>query len=292
MIVVAIKAGLGNQLFQYACGRALSLRNGEPIKFDITSYARTVNSDTPRQYLLDRFNIADVAFAGEDEVRRLKYPHGGLSMLYRRLRTKLGLHNVGWVPRILRARGDIYLDGYWQTEKYFADRADVIRAELSLKGPLSPAAQAVADDIGAGSMPAVSLHVRRGDVARDWKTNPYAGICTPAYYEAALARMKDELAKRGISSFRAFVFSDGMEWAKENIRIPFPTVYVPDEAPDYEQLILMSRCAHHIIANSSFSWWGAWLDPKPDKIVIAPKRWIQKHGYRHRDTVPESWIRI
>ena len=210
-----------------------------------------------------------------------------MSMLYRRLRTKLGLFNVGWVPRILRKKGDVYLDGYWQTEKYFIDCADTIRHEFSMKEPMGQDAQAVASKISK-EPESVSLHVRRGDVARDAATNPYADIATPKYYERALEYIGAKLKNPHV-----FIFSDDPKWVVENIKISFPSTVISGSCiPDYEEVILMSQCRHHIIANSSFSWWGAWLNRNPQKIVIAPKKWILKMQWRHKDTVPKSWIRI
>jgi hypothetical protein len=286
MIIINLRGGLGNQLFQYACGRALSLRNGEPVKFDITGYAKTANSDTPRSYLLSKFNIHDEHIATDQEILALKYPYGILSKLYRRIRTKIGLFNIGFVPRILRKKGNVYLDGYWQTEKYFIDKEDVIRKELSLRYPLSAPAQAMAELIKKNS-PSVSLHVRRGDVARDAKTNPYFGITTPEYYSDALNYISRKVAQPHV-----FVFSDDIEWVKQNIPISLPATYVSGNIPDYEEVTLMSMCEHNIIANSSFSWWGAWLNRNRGKIVIAPKEWIKKRKLQHKDITPSSWTRI
>ena len=287
MIIAVLKGGLGNQLFQYACARALSLRNGEPVKFDVTGYIGAMTGDTPRQYLLSKFNIHNEMIATNEEVRIFKYPYGKISKGWRMVRTKLGLHNVGYVPRILKKKGDLYLDGFWQTERYFTDCADIIRKELTLKDPMSAEAIAYASLISS-TPESVSLHVRRGDVARDSQTNPYYGICTPEYYTHALEYIGTHLKNPHI-----FIFSDDPAWVIENISIPFPfTVVSGKSIPDYEELSLMSMCTHHIIANSTFSWWGAWLNTNPKKIVIAPKRWITKYEIRHKDTVPKEWVRV
>jgi hypothetical protein len=299
MIIIALKGGLGNQMFQYACGRALSLHDNEPVKLDISGYAKTRTSDTPREYSLSHFSIKEKTIATNEEIRALKYPYGIVSKGWRFIRTKIFRQfNLDWNPRIFSKKGPRYLDGYWQTEKYFVDYADDIRREFSLEKPFGTAAQAIADTISTGQ-PAVSLHVRRGDVARDAATNRYSGITTPEYYARALAFLAEKLSTLGIKNFHVFVFSDDIEWVKQNIPIPLPTTYVSEKLeigvpkiPDYEELVLMSMCDHNIIANSSFSWWAAWLNRNHDKIIIAPKIWIRGNGTKHKDIAPASWIRI
>ena len=175
----------------------------------------------------------------------------------------------------------------FSNRKYFIHCADTIRKEFSLKEPMGQAAQAVASKISK-EPESVSLHVRRGDVARNVATNPYAGITTPKYYRKALEYIGSKLKKPHV-----FIFSDDPKWVVENIKISFPSTVISGSGiPDYEEIILMSQCHHHIIANSSFSWWGAWLNPRVDKIIIAPKQWIKKMQWRHKDTVAKSWIRI
>ena len=178
--------------------------------------------------------------------------------------------------------------GFWQSEKYFIDKEKEIRADLTLKDAVGPKAQEVSAKI-KNAKNSISLHVRRGDYVSDAKTNEHHGTCGPEYYVQALEYITSEIGKDII----VFIFSDDIEWVKDNMPMSYPAVYVSSlDIPDYEELMLMSQCHHHIIANSSFSWWGAWLNPRPDKIVIAPKQWIRKMQWRHKDTVPKSWIRL
>jgi len=304
MIIVALKGGLGNQMFQYACGRALSIRNNDILKMDITGYELTKKSDTPRDYLLSNFNVKE-NFAPPEEIRSLKYPYCLISKGWRFARAKiLRQFNTDWIPNVFSKKGSFYLDGFWQTEKYFMDQEDVIRREFTLNKPFCPAAQSFADMIRESKdgiisgtskgATTISLHVRRGDVAKDAKTNPYYGVTTPEYYEKALTVMVGLLKDRGEKKdLRIFVFSDDIDWVQKNIPIPYPTTYVRgDGIADYEELALMSQCQHNIIANSSFSWWGAWLNKNPYKIVIAPKQWIRGCERRHKDIAPDSWVRI
>ena len=292
MIIINLKGGLGNQMFQYACGRVLALKNRDILKLDATGYGEKNGIDTMRRYSLGPFNIK-AGIATREEIWRLKYPHGIISKGWRFFKFKLlRQFNAGFYPRILQKKGDIYLDGFWQTYRYMDGFEDEIRKDFTLKEPLSTTTATIAEEIKNSDKPTVSLHVRRGDYVSSARENAYHGTYGNDYYSRALTAMKEELAGRNISAFRVFVFSDGMDWVKKNIDIPYPTTYIPDDIPDYEQLILMSTCDHHIIANSSFSWWGAWLDSKQDKIVIAPKRWTRKSNWRHRDTVPKEWIRV
>jgi hypothetical protein len=292
MIIVNLKGGLGNQMFQYACGRALSLRNGEILKMDISGFARTSTSDTPRVYSLSEFNIASNTIASEKEIQKLKYPYSIISKGWRFIKAKISREgNIGWNKHIFSKTGTVYLDGFWQTEKYFSDCKNTIRQEFTLKNPLGSEARVIAGKVGTDRVsplsPSVAIHIRRGDVARDAKKNLYYGICTTEYYANALAYM----AKR-LGNFRVFIFSDDIDWVKENMLINQPVTYISGKMTDCEELILMSMCNHAIIANSSFSWWGAWLNKNPQKIILAPKEWITKAHYRHKDTVPPSWIRI
>jgi len=291
MIIAKLKGGLGNQMFQYALGRVLSLKNSDTLKLDASGYGER-GGDTMRHYTLDKFSL-DVEMATRDEIQKLKYPFGIVSKGWRFFKFKfLRQFNAGFYPCILRKKGDIYLDGFWQTYKYMPGHEDTIRNDFGLRDPISQSAAAIAEKIKGGNGSTVSLHVRRGDYISSPRENAYHGSYDNDYYSLALKRVATELAKRSISTFQVFVFSDGMDWVKENIKIPYPTIYVPDNIPDYEQLTLMAKCDHHIIANSSFSWWGAWLNPNMDKTVIAPKRWVKKSEWRHKDTVPPAWIRI
>ncbi len=304
MIITKLNGGLGNQMFQYACGRALALRNNDLLKLDISEYGpgRSNGIDAVREYSLSHFNIKE-DIAGEKEATAARLPYGAFSNYFAIFRRKiLRQFNVGFNSRILRAKTagrTIYLDGFWQSEKYFADCAETIRQDFTLKKPLSPAAQTIAGAIGqqSGNGPSVSIHIRRGDVARNAATNPYYGIATPEYYSRALVHVAEKLAARNMKNFRIFVFSDDIEWTKKNIAIPYPTTYVlGDDAknnlPDHEEMTLMSMCDHNIVANSSFSWWGAWLNKNPDKIVIAPKEWSTRDKKWHTDTVPTTWTRL
>ena len=295
MIISQLKGGLGNQLFQYACGRALVLRqekkglNPGKLKLDISGYGTQNGTDTPRQYILAKYNI-DAEIATPEEIKKLKYPFGIISKARRYLWVKvLKQGNFSFRKYIFDSKGQTYLDSFFQTEKYFIDHEQEIRRELTLKNPLGETAQTALVEIQKTSI-SVSMHVRRGDIVQQAEGNPYYGICTPEYYSEALSSIAEKI---GGKEFKVFVFSDDIEWVKKNITIPYPTKYVSlPEIADYEELYLMSKCDHNIIANSSFSWWGAWFNQNLQKIVIAPKLWVTRMHWWHKDTVPESWTRI
>lgn len=273
MITVNIKGGLGNQMFQYACARALSLRNEDRLRLARSDYQGDVN----REFSLLAFNINSEVVNTNSIPFYLK--------LINRVRQKLTRNfYVNFQPEVLKKKGNVYLDGYFQSEKYFTDFAEVIREDFELNGGLEGAAAIAAAQIQRDSH-AVSLHVRRGD----YVTHPdFGGIVTKEYYKRAIARITKEIPKAHL-----YIFSDEIDWCRENLRNTDKLTFVSQsDFKDYEELTLMSLCQHHIIANSSFSWWGAWLGKNESKIVIAPTRWANQNENWYNDIIPEKWIQI
>ena len=285
MIIVKLIGGMGNQMFQYALGRRLAIENKTELKLDVSGYEHQ-EGITPRAYGLGVFSV-DGQIASEEEVAGIKYPN----VLF----AKLGLSGKGYLrermanifdERILHAGNDHYLEGYWQTEQYFKEIRDVLLKEFSLRPEYDHLDPSVLRAMADGE--SVALHVRRGDYVSNPETNKYHGTCSPEYYHSAIRFIADKV---GTPTF--FVVSDDIAWVKENIKIDFPVTYVSNGIlKDYEELILMSKCKHNIIANSSFSWWGAWLNQNPDKIVIAPKQWFNDPSAAKNDIVPDSWVRM
>lgn len=288
MIITKLKGGLGNQIFQYACGRALALRNNDRVKLDIIGYNSSNGIDTVRKYSLFPFNIK-AEIATEQEILKLKYPFGIISKGMRFFRAKiLRQFETGLNKKILNYKGSIYLDGFFQTEKYFLDKEKEIRDDLKLTASTSAKFQENFNLIKNTPI-SVSLHVRRGDYVSDKVTNLHHGTCNAEYYAKALEYITSKIG----NEIKVFVFSDDINWVKENMPLAYPAEYVSaPEIPDYEELILMSKCNHNIIANSSFSWWGAWLNENRDKIVVAPSKWVQKNPENFKDVVPNTWYRI
>ncbi len=291
MIIARIRGGLGNQLFQYAAGKRLSMDRHVPLKLDVTGYGNQPGVETVRKFELVHFNI-DNTIAAEGEVLKMKYPLGIFSKGRRFLNQKIFKQfNIGYNPKILKAPNTYYLDGYFKNEEYFKPIEETIRKEITLKEPLGPKGQAAKEEIEKTILP-VSLHIRRGDYVQDSATAAYHGALPIEYYHKAIAF----LAER-IGPFQLFIFSDDINWAKENLTFEspsqFPVHFVScPEIKDHEELILMSLCKHNIIANSSFSWWAAWLNQNLNKIIIAPKRWLAKTGDDYYKEIPNTWIKL
>lgn len=291
MVIVQLTGGLGNQLFQYACGRAIAYRNQKALKLDITKYS----IDPLRDCRLYQFNIA-ASITSPDEVThyKLAYP-GSLSRLYKlqqyllpyyRRRVLLERH-YHFDADILKASGNVYLKGYWHSERYFVDIADLLRQELTIKA--EPDSNNLAMIRIIQQTESVNLHVRRGDFVSSAATNKLHGVCSLSYYENAITEVT-----KTVKEPRFFVFSDDIAWVQHNLSLAYPVTYVTHNGAekDYEDLRLMSHCKYHIMANSTFSWWGAWLSAYPQKIVVAPKQWTQNPAWNDKDLMPATWIRL
>lgn len=291
MIIVKLIGGLGNQLFQYALGKHLSILNKTDLVFDVSEF----ETYKLHAYSLDHFNIkARIATAKEvSHFRKYKRKSGKINFLYNRLIANQKKYfqekQFHFDLDVLRVRNATYLDGFWQTEKYFKDIETIIREEVTLKAPLSPLSQKIAEDIASKN--AVAMHIRRADYVKNPETLKYHGACSVDYYMKASALIAEK-----IEAPHFFVFSDDPQWVKENIKLNFPTTYVDHNKADknYEDLTLMSLCKHNIIANSSFSWWGAWLNRNKNKIVIGPAQWFNevKKSVSTRDVIPDTWIKM
>lgn len=274
MITIKLQGGLGNQMFQYALGRKLALQNNAPLSLDISSYGR----DRLRHYSLAPFKIK-AELTGVQPGLFSRFSRFIAKKIFRRF-------HIGWEPAILNKTGDLYLDGFWQSYKYFDDIADTVRNDFSLIEPLEQKYPELLARAGGGNT--VSLHIRRTDYLSNKKHQKNFGSLPLSYYEQAIR----EIEKRGIAP-TIFVFTDDPAWVKDNLPGGHPTIFAADHGlADCEELILQSRCRHHIIANSSFSWWGAWLDARPDSLTIAPARWTNTGEPKTDDIIPPSWIKI
>ena len=293
MIIVVLMGGLGNQLFQYAAARSLADRTMGALRFDLSAMGR---HSTTRPFLLHHFRVRGAVtrvMSQEFLCATLKSPISRLMQRhYRRcmhycfteMKEKPDLR---FEPALLAARGNVVLSGYWQSETYFADDAVRIRGDLALRHEPDAATRACLRQIR--QCDSVSIHVRRGDYVSDQQTAAFHGICSVEYYHGAMRHIAARIERP-----QFFVFSDDPEWARANIRSSVPTTYVShnDATRPHEDLRLMSACKHHIIANSSLSWWGAWLNPAMDKIVVAPRRWCLSPEWNTTNVVPASWVRI
>lgn len=293
MIVSRLIGGLGNQMFQYAVGRALAGHMHTPLLLDVSGF---VHYDL-RRYELDGFNIKAKP-ASEEELARLGVKAGVKPSMYERAMRKLGIRrepsilreaSFTYDARIETVEAPLYLDGYWQSERYFAAIRPQLLQEFSLKDSWGSANDALAEQIGLAGDGAVSLHVRRGDYVNNAQTAQYHGVCSLDYYRQAVAYI---VARVAAPHF--FVFSDDHAWVSENLDTGCPTTFVQTNSPDQGifDMALMKTCRHHIIANSSFSWWGAWLNANDEKIVVAPQRWFNEASKDTSDLIPAGWVRL
>lgn len=297
MIVPRILGGLGNQMFQYALGRRLSLERGEPLRLDVSGLKRGGLRTLGLNHL-----ALDPVYSSVEEVRALKsvvarfpeniVPRKWIPRSLRRDQPVSERHykeveGFRFDPQVLTAPSPLYLDGYWQSERYFDSIQDVIHADFRVRTPLSGKNAHVAQAIA--ECESVSLHVRRGDYASNPEIRAVHGLCSLEYYATAVTHMIGALRAP-----RFFVFSDDHSWTARHLELPGNSVFVDHNsaASDYEDLRLMSRCRHHVIANSSFSWWGAWLNARADKIVVAPRRWVVDTMWTCPDICPPDWVRL
>ncbi|WP_128547079.1 alpha-1,2-fucosyltransferase [Larkinella soli] len=290
MIVTKITSGLGNQLFQYAVGRNLALLNGTSLYFDLSYYKSTYDTDTVRHFKLDRFHI-NYSVLNRSPLEYISkgtklFPNRTFKPFFSLVKEK----HFHFDEEVLHSTGFwITLDGFWQSEKYFWENADVIRRELSFKDVDEVNFTQYKQEI-TGSETPVSMHIRRGDYVTHPDFSKTFGFVGMEYYRQAVA-----LVRERFPSHRFFVFSDDHAWVKDNFDLRENDVFVVNEGQDADlkDLQLMSLCRHNIIANSSFSWWGAWLNPNPDKLVIAPARWYRnKPDWNTKDLVPKGWTRL
>lgn len=293
MICTRLQGGLGNQLFQYAAGRALALRHQVDLLIDVQLLQRKNPKITPRRYELDRFrHTGRVCHPGDVRVNWRN------QFLPRRFQT-----NDGW--RLYREPGireecsffslpdNTVIEGFWQSPFYFQHIAQVLAAELTLISPMSQSGHRWLDEIQGCSTVSVGVHIRRGDYVTLPSAAHFHGVLPMSYYECAFGHMRKHLHRPTF-----FVFSDEPAWCeRQPIFLSEDTVVIgPDHTREpCEDLILMSRCQHHVIANSSFSWWSAWLaDQSPrlfNRQVFAPRQWFaQDRGPEVYPRFPSHWV--
>jgi hypothetical protein len=286
-IVVGLSGGLGNQLFQYAAGRALSLKLGLDLVLDTTWFL----GHPDRIYALEPFSINAKTYSGNvllpKWIRRLE------CRLARRWADKrLGVsiyrephfHFDGAYPLV---KHPVYLEGYWQSERYFLEYKEIILRELTLKGEVTDQFKLIETHIQSSD--AICVHIRRGDYVSNPIVSQVHGLCSLDYVYEGIKEVSKDLLKP-----HCFIFSDDPEWVKENLTLDLPFTII-DIAKPHEvhlDLGLMSQCKHFVIANSSLSWWGAWLSPYPLKRIVAPLNWFANSKKRIDDLIPRSWVRL
>lgn len=285
--------GLGNQMFQYAAGRALAHRHETELLLDKSFYNKERPGCTPREFQLGRLQIrATQTLDSEPFVDR----EASLSMLGRLKSAARGMFHTGgnklqrfreksplYDQDFARLPDNIYLDGYWQSERYFSEVISDIRREFVPVADVAGKCDELLHMIGSGN--SVSVHIRRGDYVTSPEVASVHGVCSPDYYQTCMKEIS-----RQVDSPLFVIFTNDGEWVKHNFIVPYRHTFVEQDhsmTPEVD-LHLMSLCRHNIIANSSFSWWGAWLNANPEKNVYAPKKWFAADS-RSTDIVPERW---
>jgi len=276
-------------MFQYATGLAVARRLGVEYKLDLTPFEGRY---TLHPYGLSHLNI-EAQPASRQEIMRLR--NRRLKSLPKFMRPTLERRNTHYRnlslhfdPQVLSLPDPVYLEGYFQSERYFNAIEEDIRVEFMFKTPPSEANREMAERI-KNTKGATAVHVRRADYVSDETTNALHGTCSPHYYKKAMHMLYDR--ERDVS---AFVFSDDPNWAEQNLELNVPMCVVRLNAAEkgYEDLRLMSLCRHFIIANSSFSWWGAWLGNRENKCVLAPENWMRDPQLNSPDVYPADWIKV
>jgi len=292
MIVSAILGGIGNQMFQYSAGRALALSRNEPLLVDLSGFD---GYGLHQGYELQRVFALEVKPAEREQIQDLFGWRSNslvLKLLKRRGFAKLRGHHLAIEPHFnywhdLASLGTpLYMMGYWQSARYIGSHEAQIRDDFRFRNPLQGRNAELASEMESSA--SVSLHIRRGDYVTHKATTKIMELCSLDYYREAVRHISSRVHDPVF-----FVFSDDMEWAKKSLNFHPNFVFVEQNTglESYRDMQLMSACRNHIIANSSFSWWGAWLNPKPDKLVIAPRRWF-RNGMNDSDLIPVQWIRL
>jgi len=278
MIISKISGGLGNQMFQYAIAKSIAMKNKDIFKLDISAYKRY---KLHNGYRLNAFNIEE-NIANKNEIFKLR------SFDNRIVRRLKFLKKNTYYQEKERTVYDcnvwnydnIYLDGYWQNESYFLNIREVLLKEFSLKNDISLLAQRYLREIDSSQ--SVSIHVRRGDYLK----HPEIGVLDMEYYRESVSYMVNHLENPVF-----YIFSNDISWCKAHFKFIEKSIFIEETESELEDMELMKHCSHNIVANSTFSWWGAWLNENEKKIVIAPKKWMAVNTKNYK-WIPKSWMEI
>jgi hypothetical protein len=300
MVIAQLKGGLGNQMFQYAAGRRLAEKHHTDLLLDLSRIILNPANEHEK-YGLHHFNIK----AQTDSIAVIKplYAQNIYEKIIRKIKKLTGIQKINEIEEkqwfifdndILLLPDNVFLCGYWQSEKYFIDIENIIQNEFTLSSKLTKNGNKIANEI-QNKENAVSLHIRRGD----YVLNDVFDVCQCNYYYDCLSKLEDN-----IGNFDLYIFSDDIKWVKNNFNFDLFNKIAPapqfvchfidysDEKYAYEDMYLMSLCKHNIIANSSYSWWGSWLNKNKDKKVFAPKNWTKDKTTTSIDIIPNKWIII
>ena len=280
MIIIEVTGGLGNQMFQYALYVKLK-EMGKDVRLDLSDYRK---GQSMRKFELGIFKT-DYQAATPREINKYKKPDLLKRFSPVPLKEKIYIENLDeGYQEIVFSFDDMYLSGYWQCEKYFADVRKTLLKKFTFPVENSSTYEKKLSQIQMSQ--SVSIHVRRGDYLTEQNAKVYGNICTLNYYRNAVSYIREK-----VKDAVFFLFTNDKDWVRENIyEEGMVIVDCNSNDQDYLDMFLMSQCKHNIIANSSFSWWGAWLNQNIDKIVISPKKWFRNH--KVADQVCQGFITV
>lgn len=305
MIISRIEGGLGNQMFQYAIGRILAEINNEELFLDTHGLYIPIEGHLSRDYMLDAFKIK-ASIASDELLNRIrkgtflnklsfkKIKHYK-QLVFDEINPKISFIKYSdyylkpeintFYPEILKKDNtDIYLDGYWQSYKYFYNYESLIKEHFAIKESVLDFEKSYLENINNSQ--SVSLHLRLTDrIATEFSLAHYRNLEWDYYVDAI------NIIKEKVSNPHFFIFSDNIKWCEENIKLDFPVTLVKTK-DEFNDMYLMGSCKHHIIAHSTFSWWAVWLKYNSNKIVITPKKWFNRQTDELEDLIPESWIKL
>ncbi len=295
MIIVNLKGGLGNQMFEYAAGKCLATKHNTELKFD-ASFLLDRNPALNivfRDYDLDIFPAIAVPFAATKEViqRKSYIDYTFKFRILNQINSRPGCFRestFSYNKKFETLGSEGYLDGYWQSEKYFKPIENIIRKDFAFSPLQLQKNYKLLQEILSSK--AVCINIRRGDFVNDKNSSNRHGFVGLAYILNAVKQIQ-----KTVENPMFYIFSDDIDWCKENVQLNLPTFFIDHshagkKFADYLQL--MTACKHFIIPNSSFAWWAAWLNQNPDKIVIAPKQWFNNGPKDTQDLLPDSWIKL
>lgn len=295
MIVIKMDGGLGNQMFQYALASILAKKTNTSVLLDMCFFDETEKrlGHTPRNFELPVFNNFYTSATGVDILffKQLSF--------FNKVKRELGFNypkmyqepSFSFDEKVLAIKTPVYIRGFFQSYKYFIGYENLIQKLFTF-----PFDTLDADNkktvLSIKKTNSIAIHVRRGDYVNDAKTQQYHGNCSLEYYFKAIS-----LLNVASNDFTLFFFSDDSQWVKEQFKdLPHSKVFVDQNNGEnsWKDMLLMSSCNHNIIANSSFSWWAAWLNTNPKKMVIAPKVWFTKSEEEMctKDLTPPEWMRL
>jgi hypothetical protein len=295
-VTVSLYGGLGNQLFQYATARSLAAHLQAELALDLAWFdiVNKIPDTTPRKFALAPFNIKGTLqhegaalFTTGNRMQRLAKK---MLQVIKPSTTNINLIQEGKLtfnPHIFSLHGSLWLKGYWNSPKYFQNIQPLLQHEIGTPGQLNPKSAQLISTISESN--AIAIHIRRGDYITNKQAAKRHGLCHMEYYKAGL-----DIVSHGLNNPHCFIFSDDTEWVKENFKIKIPMTVVDINGPDdaHQDLWLMAACKRFIIANSSFSWWSAWLCSAKDKIVVSPKKWALPANHDTQNLIPADWIQI